>query len=96
MFTNVSILTSSAITVESRAALSIVELEPIQTLFPIIIEPTCGKWLLFVPSKIKPKPSLPIVVFDWITEPCPIFVLPKIDVLLSIFTLFPNSTLFPI
>ena len=62
--------------------------------------------IIFIPRKVaqisnkssnmKPKPSLPIIVFDIITEFEPISVLPKIDVLLKIFTLLPIFTFFPI
>ena len=66
-------LTLSSIVVESIDALSIVQFDPIFTLFPIITFPTC--WIDIFSSAVKPKPLPPMIVPDSIIQFFPIIEL---------------------
>ena len=74
-------MTPSLIIVEPIVALSIVELEPISTSFPIITLPVCGIFL-YVPSSFgaNPNPSEPIEQLECIIQLLPIVVSFKIFV----------------
>ena len=75
IWTRLSSLAPDFIRVDPKVALSIVQLDPISTSSSTITFPLCTTFNVFpLESKLKPKPSDPNTVPEWIIQSLPITV----------------------